>query len=623
SAADETAGSVVLTLTANGNGSCLAVNDNMTLTINPIPLTSNISGNATPNCLALGETYSVALTPGSKYYWSVPESAVITTDTSGIEKNSIVVNFDSISDYIRVYEISQYGCLGSEVSLLIDLQGCNLDADFIVDDDNICIEETITFTNTSGGISGSTMYSWNFGDGAVPQTANTIGPHEVYYLTQGNKTISLTITQGLSDNEIKADFITVNPSPVATIDPAERCGEGEVTLNAAVTNGDIIEFSLDGGTSIDFTDDTAPYQFTTSINENTTIEVWARAVNSITQCTGDWINSATATSYPVPVTGDIIPDEPSGDENYIDIVCSGDHNISYSVAEVEGSTFNWAIPALSFTAENSQQITVYWNITGGEYIISVQEISEYGCEGIIREETVLVSEPEASLDGDKEICEGESVTVTTTTEFSRYLWYNGSTNQDITVSDEGLISVIVWDEYDCISRDSVNVYVYELPDVELGNDTVICGDSPVQVDAGDFDAYIWSTGHTSNPIIIYEGEKTVSVTVTNEYGCTGSDSFYVNSCIEERLFDDITNAFTPNDDGVHDVWIINNISLFPDAKIEVFDRWGRLVFSKDGGYENDWDGTYNGKDLPMDTYYYVIDLKTGTEPLKGTLTIIR
>jgi len=64
--------------------------------------------------------------------------------------------------------------------------------------------------------------------------------------------------------------------------------------------------------------------------------------------------------------------------------------------------------------------------------------------------------------------------------------------------------------------------------------------------------------------------------------------------------------------------------LFPDTKIEIFDRWGRLVYRVDHGYNNDWDGRYNGKELPMDTYFYVIDVKVpDVEPIKGTVTIVR
>ncbi|MBA7528065.1 hypothetical protein ES705_20248 [subsurface metagenome] len=59
------------------------------------------------------------------------------------------------------------------------------------------------------------------------------------------------------------------------------------------------------------------------------------------------------------------------------------------------------------------------------------------------------------------------------------------------------------------------------------------------------------------------------------------------------MFAEITNAFTPNNDGVHDTWVINNIEIYTNVQIDVFDRTGRLVFHVDGGYENDWDGTFN------------------------------
>ncbi len=90
-------------------------------------------------------------------------------------------------------------------------------------------------------------------------------------------------------------------------------------------------------------------------------------------------------------------------------------------------------------------------------------------------------------------------------------------------------------------------------------------------------------------------------------------------CAEEAL-GEISNVFTPNGDNIHDEWKINNIELFPDAEVSVFDRWGRRVFYAEDGYENDW----KGDDLPMDNYYYVIDLfGDGKKIIKGNLTIIK
>ena len=60
-------------------------------------------------------------------------------------------------------------------------------------------------------------------------------------------------------------------------------------------------------------------------------------------------------------------------------------------------------------------------------------------------------------------------------------------------------------------------------------------------------------------------------------------------------------------------WEIPNIDLFPDAILEIYDRWGRLVYRTDDIYNNPWNGeTMSGKELPMDAYYYVLDIKVTT-----------
>jgi gliding motility-associated-like protein len=161
--------------------------------------------------------------------------------------------------------------------------------------------------------------------------------------------------------------------------------------------------------------------------------------------------------------------------------------------------------------------------------------------------------------------------------------------------------------------------------VDLGSDTIICGDNSLQLDAGNFASYDWSTGETGNPVTLHEGAGTVSVTVTDEHGCQASDEIVIGECDPETLLGVIPNVFTPNGDQIHDTWEIKMIYLFPDASIQVYDRWGRIVYESDGGYDNDWNGTgMNGNDLPVDTYYYIIDLKVdGSQPFTGTVSIIR
>jgi gliding motility-associated-like protein len=84
----------------------------------------------------------------------------------------------------------------------------------------------------------------------------------------------------------------------------------------------------------------------------------------------------------------------------------------------------------------------------------------------------------------------------------------------------------------------------------------------------------------------------------------------------------ITNAFTPNDDGINDTWDIKNISEYPGCTVEVFNRYGEKMFYSTG-YAIPWAGKRNGTYLPVGTYYYIIKLDTTAKPLSGYLAIIR
>ena len=91
----------------------------------------------------------------------------------------------------------------------------------------------------------------------------------------------------------------------------------------------------------------------------------------------------------------------------------------------------------------------------------------------------------------------------------------------------------------------------------------------------------------------------------------------------EKLIEGIkfANAITPNGDGENDTWELEDIEAFPNATVYIFDGAGQAVFKSKQGYKP-WDGTYNGRPLPMGTYYYIIDLNDGVNVYKGTITII-
>ncbi|WP_026729665.1 T9SS C-terminal target domain-containing protein [Flavobacterium denitrificans] len=84
----------------------------------------------------------------------------------------------------------------------------------------------------------------------------------------------------------------------------------------------------------------------------------------------------------------------------------------------------------------------------------------------------------------------------------------------------------------------------------------------------------------------------------------------------------IYNEFSPNDDGQNDTFYIDCITQFPDNQLEVFNRWGNIVYFKKG-YDNTWDGKADGsaKTLPEGTYFYVLDLGDGSPKISGWVYI--
>jgi gliding motility-associated-like protein len=169
---------------------------------------------------------------------------------------------------------------------------------------------------------------------------------------------------------------------------------------------------------------------------------------------------------------------------------------------------------------------------------------------------------------------------------------------------------------------SYTVTVNPLPVVNLGSDTSICSPDQLLLDAGNSGLwYEWSTGNRDQKIWASEGDGLIWVKVSNIHHCSISDSIKILPCSPTKDLL-IPNVFTPNGDGINDVWEIDGKQHFPAMTVKLFDRWGRLIFDGKPGYPKPWNGQRNGKLLPMDAYYYIIDLCNGTEPLRGSVTLV-
>jgi gliding motility-associated-like protein len=208
-----------------------------------------------------------------------------------------------------------------------------------------------------------------------------------------------------------------------------------------------------------------------------------------------------------------------------------------------------------------------------------------------------------------------------------YSWSELSQTQDISGLAAGSYSVSITDKNNC--PETTESITLTEPDLIITSLSSQClngfgyiyssttgGTSPY--------TYSWSNGSTSANLSNLSPDI-FSVTITDGFGCPPAEEEieFVPCTIK------IPNAFTPNDNGVNDLWNIQKLAYYPDCRVKVYNRWGDVVFSSKG-YDDPWDGKHRltSVDLPSAVYYYVIEnvnpefVEEGSV-LHGYVTIVR
>jgi gliding motility-associated-like protein len=166
-----------------------------------------------------------------------------------------------------------------------------------------------------------------------------------------------------------------------------------------------------------------------------------------------------------------------------------------------------------------------------------------------------------------------------------------------------------------------------MPLVNAGPDRFILqGGSTTLLGSGTTNSvtYQWSPATALNsstvlqPVASPVEDITYRLSMTSAAGCKAFDDVTV-TVLKTPV---IPNTFSPNGDGIHDTWVIPYLNTYPGATVDLFNRYGQLVFHSIG-YNKPWDGTFNGKGVPVGTYYYVIDPKNGRKQMAGFVDVIR
>lgn len=339
------------------------------------------------------------------------------------------------------------------------------------------------------------------------------------------------------------------------------------------------------------------------------------------------------------------------------------------------NTYLWS------TGSTQETITV---INSGYYW--VQASNEAGCTSSDTINLIIFPQPIVYLGQDIDFCEGGESTLTAGTNYISWLWNTGSTANSIIATETGIYSVTVVDENLCTDTDSIIVTEHFIPFPFIGYDTVLCvGENHILQTEYNYMHYLWNNGSHASTLSVSQA-GTYSLTVSDNIGCSATatlnilfqtgptivsataggghitvnatggtapliyshdgdtwqqsntiqhlesntytiwvmDANYCISTIDVFLDQsiDIPSYFTPNGDGYNDYWVISGLYHYPEAIVQIFDRFGKKLYEFSGS-EFGWDGNYMGLMLPSDTYWYAIKLTENLDPLTGSVTIIR
>jgi len=256
------------------------------------------------------------------------------------------------------------------------------------------------------------------------------------------------------------------------------------------------------------------------------------------------------------------------------------------------------------------------------------------CPGTASKSITITTAPDVSITNAEntfDICPDASLVLGVNTTFTSYSWSTGSTDATITITEPGTYNVTVIAANGC--RLTAEQIIGGLP-----APTVTATATPEEIEEGasaqlsaegllDFS---WTPTETlsnpaiANPVATPLSSTTYTVTGKGDNGCAGVATVQLKvkgEAIVKKLLPG--NFFSPNGDAVSPYWTVGKIDEYPQCEVTIYDDKGVKVYNAKP-YQNNWDGTFNGKRLPDGVYYYIIRCE-GEEsvPRSGSITLLR
>jgi gliding motility-associated-like protein len=596
-----TNGTFILSVTNPANG-CTS-----TTQVNVTSNTTTPDVNAGPDRALTCTVSSVQLagsstTPGASFSWSGPGI------TSGGNTASPTVN--TPGTYTLTVSNPANGCSATGQAS-VSSSGTPPNA-------NAGGDKTLTCTITSVTLNGSSAtpgvsFSWSgpgivSGGNTATPSANAAG---TYTLTVTDPANSCTATASTTINSN-----TTSPQVNAGADAIINCAVGSVQLSgSSATTGATFAWSGPGITG----------------GGNTTTPT-VNAPGTYTLTVSNPANGCTATDEAMVTNGTDLPDANAGPDQIID--CRASSVQLQGSSSTSGVTVSWTGPGIT---AGSGTFTPTVN-AAGNYTMTITNPANgcvYSDLVAVRVAEPMVISANITPNPCAQLYIG-AITVTVSGGIPPYTftWSNGSSAQSLSGISGGQYDLIVTDSTGCreelsytVPQGIFEVVAYYDSTINVGESIqlfgIVSGGSGEEVFAWSPPDYLNCTD-CEDPVSTPLQNIVYYLTVTDTNGCSYTDSILIKI---SKFFDlYIPNTFTPNNDGVNDQFVVlgdtENVQTF---SMWVFNRWQEILFYTED-IETGWDGTYKGRDQPLDVYTYVIHVTFSngkSEKYKGYIVLIR
>lgn len=636
-----------VTLKVTTDSGCISPIFNKLTKVNYLPL---VSFTIPKVCLpdGRGQFNSTSLIPDStqnqfSYAWNFGDGGT-NTIKSPIHQYSLVGPFT-----VKLKVTSIDGCVDS-LSRLNNTIYPQPKANFTINPStkDVCLGRQFGFTDVSTSDSGSIVsWNWNYGDGSV--LGNLRNPLYTYATADTfNVRLFVYDSKGCISDTQKIK-VNVHALPVAKWGfTSPTCEKNAISFSdTSIANFNSISFwnwDFGDGTTLT-TQNNASFNKTYAAFGNYTVTL---RVTSDTGCIS-LPEQKTLIVRPLPLLSFSLPDIclPDGNgtfNNFSTIPDNSEALFSY--------LWDFGDPANTTTSLLKNPTHQYTSLapTGG-YLVKLKITTKDGCiDSLTQPFNKIYPQPKAEYSlnpSNGQVCIRDTLYFTDlsngrTSAVNTWKWNFGDNstsnlqNPYNVYRDTGsyVASLVIFNQQGCISdtfRFPTPIIVHPYPKLNAGLDLFVLEGGTIQIKPTFYatsPSFLWTTNTFPLKYLDFDtvpypkstppDDITYTVKLTGIGGCFVTDDVFIK-VLKAPL---IPNAFSPNGDGINDIWEIKYLESYPGATIEVFDRSGRMVYNSINN-STIWNGTLNGKPLPVATYYYIVNPKNGRKVISGSVTIIK